>query len=202
MAVKPHGLGRWLRNLTDIRHLAKILFAMTSRARHAYLMSEIDRIKGRRRQIAQEISEIMAKVETLREEERELGIAEKVLSRLSKVDISSIALDDTLPVENSDKAEEFTLDTVDRTEELVERVETGGKPPNTPAIPVMIIEALGFADLMGENGLTPRGMTDYISRKWWPDVSVSSIGPIAWRMWKRGQLAKDDSVYSLPRSGS
>ena len=65
----------------------------------------------------------------------------------------------------------------------------------------MILEALRVAKLEGKSGLAPRQMTEYIAEKWWPEVGINNIGPIAWRMLKRGQLVKPSehaSVYALP----
>lgn len=41
-------------------------------------------------------------------------------------------------------------------------------------------------------------MADYIRVRWWPNVPGVSIGPSAWRMWKRGLLVKDGYLYKLP----
>ncbi len=53
--------------------------------------------------------------------------------------------------------------------------------------------------MLGEEGQTPSEMVSFISRKWWPEVELANVGPIAWRMWKKGQLEKDDSTYRRPK---
>ena len=73
-----------------------------------------------------------------------------------------------------------------------------GKPDNIPSMPEMIISALEEVMRSGSQGLQPAGIASFIRAKWWPEVQINNVGPIAWRMWKRNQLRKDGPIYALP----
>jgi hypothetical protein len=75
-----------------------------------------------------------------------------------------------------------------------------GKPEGIPTMPEMIKEALKDARSRGLKGLEPKEITSFIAAKWWPTVTINSVGPIAWRMYDREQLAKRQSKYSLPKT--
>jgi hypothetical protein len=50
--------------------------------------------------------------------------------------------------------------------------------------------------------MEPKDITAKIREQWWPDAPSQSVGPIAWRMWKKeGRLVKDGNLYSLPPNG-
>ena len=74
------------------------------------------------------------------------------------------------------------------------------KPGGTPTVPQMIKEALLTAAIEDKEGLAPREMADYIRKKYWPHAKGERISPIAWRMWKSGELLKDGETYRLPAS--
>jgi hypothetical protein len=74
------------------------------------------------------------------------------------------------------------------------------KPEGTPTVPEMIVTVLRDAPKSGRKGLEPREITALIATRWWPDVTINSVGPIAWRMYKRGELSKRETRYSLPKS--
>ena len=69
------------------------------------------------------------------------------------------------------------------------------KPDGIPTMPDMITKVLRE----NPEGLEPKDISAIIDRRWWPGVPVDGVGPIAWRMWKRGQLGKNDSRYMLPK---
>ena len=48
--------------------------------------------------------------------------------------------------------------------------------------------------------MEPRDLTRAIARRWWPSVKSEEVSPIVWRMWKRGQLRKEGSLYLLPEN--
>jgi hypothetical protein len=72
------------------------------------------------------------------------------------------------------------------------------KPKTAPPMPDMIMTALLDARVHGRSGLTPAEMRDHIAKKWWPHVKAGQISPIAWRMFDRGDLHKEGSVYMIP----
>jgi hypothetical protein len=76
--------------------------------------------------------------------------------------------------------------------------ENGNKPEGIPSIPDMITEAVRDALERGDKGVEPVMMTAFIRARWWPGVSPEKVSPIAWRMWRRGQLTKKGSAYALP----
>jgi hypothetical protein len=75
------------------------------------------------------------------------------------------------------------------------------KPDNAPPMPEMIKEALADIHRRGITGVEPAlGILPYIQQRWWPQATAISVGPIAWRMWKRGELRKQGPRYSLPNA--
>jgi hypothetical protein len=70
------------------------------------------------------------------------------------------------------------------------------KPKDIPPMTEMIVAAIKS----NGRGLEPREMTEFIRDKWWPHVKGESVGPIAWRMSRAGQLRKEGSFYMLPRA--
>src|ERR1700730_9336234 len=75
-----------------------------------------------------------------------------------------------------------------------------GKPAGIPSVPDMIEEALEHGRDMGAAGLRPAGLVSYIRGKYWPGAETSDVGPIAWRMWKRGDLRTTTGGYALHKS--
>ena len=73
------------------------------------------------------------------------------------------------------------------------------KPAGIPSVPHMIIAALHDAKRRGLPGLEPKEMASFIAERWWADVTINDVGPIAWRMWKKqGVLQKTGSLYGMP----
>jgi len=50
----------------------------------------------------------------------------------------------------------------------------------------------------GRKGLEPKDIAAEIAKRWWPNVTINAVGPIAWRMYKKGLLRKRESKYFLP----
>jgi hypothetical protein len=72
------------------------------------------------------------------------------------------------------------------------------KPLAVPTVPEMIFEALRDAADRGREGLEPKEILAFIKERYWPDAQQTSVGPIAWRMWKKeGRLAKAGALYML-----
>lgn len=147
------------------------------------MTTPLELIASRRRQIEAELALLSEQMEPLRAELADLEAAERVLSRLS-VASGNQASPTIRPPAAAQPAPHM-----DAT-----------KPPGTPTITNMIVEALVDAKQRGRVGLEPKGMTEYIQAKWWPNVPGVAISPIAWRMWKRGMLEKEDTLYKLPRN--
>lgn len=140
---------------------------------------ELTRLRDRRKVIADNIGSHRIAISALEAEDRELEIAERVFLRFSgDADQKISELVDTVAAAGSDD----------------------GKPADIPTFPEMITESLRHAIERGHRGMEPSQMVSYVRQRWWPDVPATSIGPIAWRMWKRGDLIKDGGVYRLPTS--
>jgi hypothetical protein len=78
-------------------------------------------------------------------------------------------------------------------------VKVSAKPESAPTIPAMIKEALEVAaKASGADGLRPKEMAEFIAKMYWPQVQSDRINPVAWRMWKAGELVKDGELYKLP----
>ena len=75
------------------------------------------------------------------------------------------------------------------------------KPDDIPTMPEMIRAAIENSAVTGR-GLEPKQMAEYIDKRWWPGVQPNSVGPIAWRMYKRRELAKRGGRYYLPNPGN
>jgi hypothetical protein len=129
----------------------------------------------RRKEIEAEITRLNTRIDELKRELPELVTAEKVLSRLAGRSGNEAGPSD----------------------ESVAPTGLGGKPEGTPTVPAMISAILTDAEKGGKHGLEPKEMTAEISKRWWPSVAGEMISPIAWRMWKRGQLKKDGPRYRL-----
>jgi hypothetical protein len=140
-------------------------------------------ITARKEQILAEISRLSGQIKDLQAELSDLEAAERVLGRLSGGERRTPSEAGQLEPATEPQA---TPDT--------------SKPPNTPTINEMIIEALRDAARRGVPGLQPASMTRYIAAKWWPNVPGVAISPIAWRMWKNSQLDKDGPLYKLPKN--
>ena len=126
-------------------------------------------ILRRRSEIETALADMVKRMEELRKELPDLETAERVLRKLTP----SVGV------------------------ERYPSTEISGKPDNIPTMPEMISEAIRSQDFL-ELGMEPKDILKFIADKWWPDVRSELVGPIAWRMAKRGQLVKDGSRYRLP----
>jgi hypothetical protein len=143
---------------------------------------DIALIQARRKQIdaaveaenarwQRELESHHARIAALGAEQNELEIAERVFARLS-------GTSDLSPKSTGEDA---------------------GKPADLPSVPDMIRDVLAFASERGRsNGLRPAELVAVIRARWWPDCPATAVGPIAWRMWKRGALRKVRGLYVLP----
>jgi hypothetical protein len=139
-------------------------------------ISKIKLIQIKRRMLAQKIIEQRDVLTALEAQERDLEVAERVLAALEE---------DTEPVAAPEEAAPTAA-------------ESTGKPEGIPTMPEMIFEALKDAKARGLKGLEPKDITAFIAGKWWPDVKINNVGPIAWRLYKSERLAKRQSKYRLP----
>ena len=138
-------------------------------------------IRARKQEIVAEITRLSAQLDALRAELPDLEAAERVLSRFSG-------------------GAGTPYSTTQQPAPTPEPEAGTSKPPNTPTISDMILEALRDAKSKGLAGLQPHGLTRYIAQKWWPNVPGVAISPIAWRMAKRGDLRRDGHLYMLPKN--
>jgi hypothetical protein len=135
-------------------------------------------IAGRRREILAEVQTHRAEIAKLEEELVELDSAERVIARLSGKPFPPKEPNQTGP----------------------EAVAQKGKPENTPTMPEMIRSALSHAFSHELNTAMPvPAIAERIrAQHKWPELENAVVGSIAWRMWKRGHLAKNGHLYSLP----
>jgi len=154
-------------------------------------------IKGRLAEVDGQLEAVDVTKARLLEERAELVTALKVWGRFA---------DEDEPVGSPEPdLEKRRRDVVEAAEALAERQEQEiekRKPDDAPTVPEMILEVLLRPHLLDDPGMEPKDITAAIRERWWPDAPSSSIGPIAWRMWKKeGRLVKDGSLYSLPPHG-
>lgn len=147
------------------------------------MATDLLRIRARRRSVADEMSRAEQTIAALKIEDQELAVAERVIGRLVSGDVekgTERLVADITPV----------------------KTPKGSKPPDIPTVPQMILAVLrDAASANGKIEMAPSEVTSMIGKRWWPDVPVNAIGPIMWRMWKRGELEYGDGRwYSLPKS--
>jgi hypothetical protein len=146
-------------------------------------ISKLKLIQAKRRGIQSRLADARALVASLETQDSNLAIAEKVLIEIDADDIQ-LEFEVTEPTRESAPAANENLAT--------------GKPEGIPTMPEMIFEALRDAKERGIKGLEPKDMAAYIAGKWWPDVKINNVGPIAWRLYKSDKLNKRQSKYRLP----
>ena len=71
------------------------------------------------------------------------------------------------------------------------------KPQDAPPMAAMIATILLDSD--GEP-MEPKELLAEVRRRWWKSAPSTSVGPVAWRMAKDGQLIKEGQKYSLPKT--
>jgi hypothetical protein len=139
-------------------------------------------ILNRRREVEQEIARLQTQLKEYDKELVELATAERVLTRLTGA-------------RGPAPSEAVGPSTAKGSAEGAAPVTYG----NPPTLPQLILTALSRAHRSGLTGLEPKDIADAILLRN-PTAKVSGVNSIAWRMWKRGQLAKDEgsSLYRLP----
>lgn len=140
-------------------------------------------ITARRQQIVAERAQHQDAIKVLDAEDAELTFAEQVVRRLSGLALRTRIAES---VGIADGAAQ-----VSGTGAL-------GKPADTPTMPEMIVVALNEARFAGLPGLTPKELASAIANRWWPGVTSTEVGPIAWRIAKRGQIEKVGKLYRAP----
>lgn len=157
-------------------------------------------ITSRREAIEQEIIFLNNRIARLKAELPDLAVAERVLMNLVEMEGKSAAM------VSGSFALSGTLKPPDPIPpEPPEPIDPQGstrKPDGIPTMPDMILTILTDEYAKGVRGLEPREMTNIISHRWYPGVTTDSVGPIAWRMFKRGQLRKDGALYLLPQASA
>jgi hypothetical protein len=142
-------------------------------------ISKLKMVQYKRRVVSQKIAQQREILAALERQERDLETAERVLVELEAGTEPELALEPEPEIAPA-------------------LPEPPGKPEGIPTMPDMIFEALKDARARGLKGLEPKGITAFIAAKWWPDVRINNVGPIAWRMYKNERLAKRQSKYRLP----
>ena len=146
-------------------------------------ISKLKVVQIRRRVISQKIAQQREVLAALEAQERDLEVAERVLMSLDIEDGLEEGLEPTPAPANTNNTT---------------TTEPAGKPEGIPTMPEMIIEALKDAKARGLKGLEPKDITAFIAAKWWPDVRINNVGPIAWRLYKSERLNKRNANYRLP----
>lgn len=163
-----------------------------------YEMSMTDQLKlvrDRREAVEAEIEQLVARIAALKAELPDLTVTERTLARLSGEPVSPSV--SSLFTESSEPEVERKPITA---AQLAAALNGGGKPSGTPTTPDMIMTLMMESRRRGAGGMEPRDLTRAISRRWWPGVKSEEVSPIVWRMWKRGQLRKEGSLYLLPEN--
>lgn len=166
--------------------------ASPGRVGYLYVMaalSKIAQVQLERKKLEDELVTLRAMIAEKETRISDLIITERVLSDLS-----------------GNKADEPELSP--KVEEPEEKKpawtrERSKKPHDTPSVPEMILAVLrdAQADLKkGRRGLEPKEIAAEIAKRWWPEVTINAVGPIAWRMYKRGDLQKRSSRYFTPKT--
>jgi hypothetical protein len=150
----------------------------------SYMNNPLAIIFRRRAEIEREMQECRDRLQRLQSELPELDVAERVLTRLGTTEHETVA-----------DAPDMGL--MAQAERLLDEAPVVSKPHGIPTMPEMILEALRKGQAIPV-GMEPRELLKYIAERWWPDVRSELVGPIAWRMWKRGDLVKEGSLYRLP----
>jgi hypothetical protein len=159
---------------------------------------DIGLIQARRAKLTQEMQNLYDAISRIQNKLSDLETAERVFAELSLEGIA--AREGTLVVSMSVINSESNPPV--RREEHIAAAESPdavGKPEGIPTIPEMIREAIQHARDLGAPGLRPKELTSYIRGRYWATMPDAAAGPIAWRMFKRGELGKDGAYYSLPQ---
>ncbi|ESZ63789.1 hypothetical protein NL532_00665 [Mesorhizobium sp. C120A] len=138
---------------------------------------DIETIRRKRADLADLREKLVTKIARLETEIAELNVTERTVAKLLGI-AAPLEIDHILPA----------------------NIARTPKPDDLPAMPEMITDALAKYYRQGRRGLTPKEIREEIARAFWPDVPNEAVGPIAWRMFKRGELEKTpDNLYALPK---
>ena len=150
-------------------------------------LSKIAQVQQQRRKLEEEIAKLRETIAHKEQRCTELAIAERVLETLDGGTAEPAA-----SAEVNEEARKPGWTTERR----------GPKPEGTPTVTEMILQVLKDAQdnlKSVRTGLEPREIAAEIAKRWWPDVTINAVGPIAWRMYKKGALTKRGSRYFPPR---
>lgn len=167
---------------------------------HGVMADQLQLISNRRNEIESLRAQHHSALKALADEDAELKIAERVITRLMGNHLFSEP--PAAPTGNFD--EPFSVPSFEPSPPVFTPsttsplMATGGKPEGTPTMPEMIIQILENRGDYGLPGATVKQIASDIGSKWWPAVTTTEINPIAWRMAKRGQIIKEGPLYKLP----
>jgi hypothetical protein len=147
-------------------------------------ISKLAQIQQERRKLEEEVSLLRNTIAAKETRLSELVIAERVLATIgdAREDHVDLTPDPEVPPKKPGWA----------------TGKRGAKPEGTPTVPVMILTVL--KENAKSRGLEPKEIAGFIAKRWWPDVTINAVGPIAWRMHKDGKLTKRAFRYSLPKA--
>lgn len=132
--------------------------------------NELDLIKARRAEVEKEIASLNDEIAVKEKEIENLDIAWNVLVQLSgKVS----------PVAKTPLTRRQALNNIKKK----------SKRPKT--MPEMILSALTDAQKQFKIGLRPKDIHRHIVSADDPTADIQRVNSVAWRMWKRGEIARD-----------
>lgn len=152
-----------------------------------FTMTEMNLIENRRHDVEQQIARLKTNLAKLEAELVELETAANVIARLT----GAKRPETSTPAQPSTAAASSRTITVMRDNPLVK----------APPMSKLITDELQKAHAENEAGLEPKEMQRRIAVRIMPAPKGEYVSSIAWRMWKHGQLVKEDensAVYSLP----
>lgn len=129
----------------------------------------------RRVEIEAEMEQLRDRANVLESELEEIGIAERVLARLSGASGATASAADKPKPKSASEAQ----------------------AAGSPTMPVMIRTVLREAYRQGRKGLEPKEISDRIDAKGWGPINRDVIRTRTWRLARDGKLTKDGSFYSL-----
>jgi hypothetical protein len=137
---------------------------------------DVRKIAERRVKIEDEIARLGEHVLQLRSELADLDIADRVINRLIDEGVGT------------------TFKTSGRSLKRAGK----DKPTKLPTLREMIINVLHKAKREGRSNLEPKAIATLIAENYSSEIKRDSITAVAWTMWKRAQLSKSGSAYTLP----
>jgi hypothetical protein len=154
---------------------------------------DLSMITARRAKLDADIARLREQISDLEAKRSELDLAERVFAELALEGDERHQQEPEFDISRASAGQRADTD---------EPIRNGEdhlyKPDGIPTVPEMILEAIRHANNMGARGLDPTGLRSYIRGRYWPGMPATATGPIAWRMWKRGDLKKERGLYTLP----